>query len=586
PGARDSQGPGAREHHRLLRLDLKLIGSRAKRHRDRSIAAFEPWIDRILRPGLDRPRKPRKKRASKTGVADPSRSIAEYRDQFQSWPLPVSAKYLHDDLYFAWQRLAGQNPTLLRRARKAKAGVRLGAKEFRAQAAFAEDSLSAAAREGRLYELDFDMLAGMPAGDYPRGPKYLYAPYALFAVARSDRRLYPVAIQCEAKGAVFTPADAWAWRMAKTIVEVADGNYHEAVLHLGRTHLVTEAFVLATRRQLDDSHPLSLLLRPHFEGTLYINDRAQSKLIAPGGGVEQLLAGTLDATRGLTGRDLLERFEFNKEFLPESLRARGVDDPDLLPDFPYRDDALPIWSAIAAWVSAYLGLYYHSDVDVLGDAELQRWASELVSPAGGVLRGFGESTQGRRASPRKKIKKRESISTTEARRSIPLIQTRSYLEKALTQVIFTASAQHAVVNFPQNAIMSYTPTVPLALYAPAPVARAKKSADAKPRPAAAKRNSQGVGFEDYSEADWLAMLPPGDMALEQMELTATLGSVHYTRLGKYPAGHFRDTRVAVALSEYQRNLKNIESRIKARNARRPEPYLFLLPSKIPQSVNI
>ena len=41
-----------------------------------------------------------------------------------------------------------------------------------------------------------------------------------------------------------------------------------AVSHLGRTHLFIEPFVIATERQLGENHPLRLLLRPHFEGTL------------------------------------------------------------------------------------------------------------------------------------------------------------------------------------------------------------------------------------------------------------------------------------------------------------------------------
>ena len=58
-----------------------------------------------------------------------------------------------------------------------------------------------------------------------------------------------------------------AWDKAKTAVQAADGNYHEAVSHLGQTHLVVEAFVMATENQLS-GHPVAKLLQPHFEGTL------------------------------------------------------------------------------------------------------------------------------------------------------------------------------------------------------------------------------------------------------------------------------------------------------------------------------
>lgn len=43
-------------------------------------------------------------------------------------------------------------------------------------------------------------------------------------------------------------------------------------VHLAQTHLVSEAFCLATQRTLAPSHPLHVLLAPHFEGTLFINE--------------------------------------------------------------------------------------------------------------------------------------------------------------------------------------------------------------------------------------------------------------------------------------------------------------------------
>jgi len=42
------------------------------------------------------------------------------------------------------------------------------------------------------------------------------------------------------------------------------------------------------------------------------------------------------------------------------------------------------------------------------------------------------------------------------------------LYKVVASVIFTASAQHAAVNFPQKSLESYAPAYPLALYASPP----------------------------------------------------------------------------------------------------------------------
>jgi arachidonate 15-lipoxygenase len=108
--------------------------------------------------------------------------------------------------------------------------------------------------------------------------KYVWAPIAMFAVpqgARPDRRLQAVAIQVGRHPGPFNPivlrppsgSSSPAWDKAKTAVQIADGNHHEAVSRLGQTHLVVEAFITATQNQLSD-HPVAQLLRPHFEGTL------------------------------------------------------------------------------------------------------------------------------------------------------------------------------------------------------------------------------------------------------------------------------------------------------------------------------
>ena len=50
--------------------------------------------------------------------------------------------------------------------------------------------------------------------------------------------------------------------------------------------------------------------------------------------------------------------------LPQVLKDRGVDDPEKLPHFYYRDDALKLWDAIKDFVSKMLSIYYQSDEDI------------------------------------------------------------------------------------------------------------------------------------------------------------------------------------------------------------------------------
>ncbi len=502
------------------------------------------------------------------GVTGRPESIDDYARLFQEIRRPAGTSVYDDDGVFARMRVAGPNPMTIRRV--ASLDDRFPVTDEQLQAALGPgDSLARAGEEGRLYLADYSALAGAQPGTFPRGRKYLSAPLALFAVpaGRSgSRALVPVAIQCEPQpgpaNPVLTPRDGIAWKMAKTVVRVADGNVHQASSHLGRTHLVLEPIVVATLRTLAPTHPVSVLLQPHFVGTLEINDMAQAKLIAPGGGVDMVLAGSIEASRALVVQ-ARETFLFDEAMLPRALRARGVDDAEALPDFPYRDDALLLWGAIREWVDAYVRLYYTSEATIQADGELQRWAAEIGASDGGRLKGLGENGR------------------------IPTIES---LVDTLTLVVFTASAQHAAVNFPQYQIMSYVPNLPLAAYQPAPTRR-----------------------DGYTEEDLLAMLPPLDMAHMQLSLGYQLGSINHTRLGVYgdiatePASpgllgralseletavdeaarraHVHDPRVAEPLGRFQKALAGIESTIEDRNTARA-PYTFLLPSRVPASINI
>ncbi|MEM9806887.1 MAG: lipoxygenase family protein, partial [Cyanobacteria bacterium P01_D01_bin.56] len=306
-------------------------------------------------------------------------------------------------------------------------------------------------------------------------------------------------------------------------------------------HLLIEAFILATNQQLAPNHPVNVLLTPHFEGTLFINELALRGLINPGGTVDKVLAGTLAESLSLTAKGVKGYpFSFNDSMVPKTFAKRGVDNVNQLPDYPYRDDALLIWDAIHQWVTAYIGLYYGSDEDVCQDQELQSWLGDLLDPNKGGLADIGESIPGQ---------------------EMPGIGTCAYLIDVLTLVIFTGSAQHAAVNFPQAEFMTYGLNMPLAGYSPAP-----RSANATVK-------------------DYFALLPSLEQAEVQMNMTYPLGNLYYSRLGEY-GSHFKDDRVKVPLAAFQQSLRDIEVKIDDRNATRPTKYTYLHPANIPQSINI
>lgn len=484
-----------------------------------------------------------------------------YRDLFQIIYLPCVSDHFQEDRVFAAHRVAGPNPLVIERVKdQLPANFPVTDKQYKAVMGH-QDSLSMAIQEQRLYLADYEVFKDIKAGEFPaESHKHIYAPLALFAVPQADncpRSLVPVAIQCHQDSSpenpIFTPPPAgtpkdqcWSWLIAKTIVQIADANYHELISHLGRTHLVIEPFIVATARELAPNHPLGILLRPHFQGTLFINNAATVGLINPEGIVDATLSGTIEESRKIAVKGTKGYpYSFNDSMLPKFLELRGVDDATKLPDYPYRDDGMLIWEAIHLWVSSYISIYYHSDQDVVEDTELQNWCADLIANNGGRMTGFGESNSSGGFD----------------------IHSRAYLIDAVTLIIFTASAQHAAVNFAQATYMSYAPNMPFAGYQPAPTI------------------ATGATRDDYFN-----LLPPYEQAEAQMNVAYTLGSVYYTKLGQYQGknepNYFIDKAVHEPLAHFQDHLQRIETTIQNKNAVRPTFYDFLLPSKIPQSTNI
>ncbi len=485
--------------------------------------------------------------------------LKSYQDLFQLIYLPTIAYQAQEDKAFAAQRVSGANPLVIERLPKLLDKFPITDAQYQSVMG-SHDSLQTALAENRLYITDYQVLSEIkPATvdiENDIVQKYIYHPIALFAVEPGNcpnRRLVPVAIQCEQDpkdNPIFVSpclksslSERWAWQMAKLTVQIADANYHEFISHLGGTHLRMEPIAIATYRKLPVTHPLGKLLLPHFEGTLFINDSAVKGLVNPGGTVDKVAAGTLKSSIMLSVKGAKNYpYVFNESSLPKVLKARGTDDVQCLPNYPYRDDGLLIWDAIYEWVSSYLSLFYANDSAVQNDAAVQDWIKDLTDPKGGQIEGIGEQTIP--GAPGK-------------------IETLAYLIEAVTLIIFTGSANHAAVNFPQSTLMTYMPNMPLAGYRPAP------------------KTTIGV-----SEQNYLDLLPPISQADNQMNMTYLLGSVYYTKLGYYGDSYFDNDHVKQFLNVFQKKLISIEIEITDRNNVRPTDYNTLLPSKIPQSINI
>ncbi len=473
--------------------------------------------------------------------------LTPFKSLFKSIELQSVAENFRQDELFAYYRLGGPNPMLIQCITQIPDNFPVTEQGY--QSVMGQtDSLAEALSSNRLFVLDYAEIQPLVdnPGEVEGLAKQLFAPLALFSRPEGQDKLVPVAIQRTQNSAEHEIVYAetgpdepgyWPWQTAKSIVQMAEGNYHELFVHLGRTHLLIEAFVVATHRNLAKQHPINILLMPHFEGTLNINKEAATGLIAPGGSIEKILAAKIECSQEAAGKDRLA-FDFYENMLPTDLKRRGVDNPAILADFPYRDDALLVWDAIQQWVSDYLDIYYENDDAVNADSELAAWTDNLIDR--GKLKGFKPITS------------------------------KAQLAEVLTMVIFTSSAQHAAVNFPQSSIMAYAPAISGVIW----------------------------GVKDPAggtEPEWLGTLPPVKIASDQLDILHVLGGVYYRRLGYYRSNNFpyfpwfKDERVigkGNALERFQQALNQIEDQIHSRNQSREIPYPHLLPSRIPMSINI
>ncbi len=427
-------------------------------------------------------------------------------------------------------------------------------------------TLQQAARDGRLYVVDYTQLEGAKTEPLHGEQRYICAPIGLFCWNPApppgfppQGALQPVAIQLGQRfdpesTPIFTPNDSAGgndpnllkWRIAKYTMNVCSAIQHEAVAHLGDTHLIVEPMIVALHRQVSEKHPLYKLLIPHFRFTININDDAIHSLIVPGGVVACNVGIAIESSLELVSR--AHRAWRWDEHVPErEFARRGV---DRLPVFPFRDDTLLLWRAIHDYVAAYLRVYYRSDQDVRDDVELQGWIHELTAPQYCGFQGLGGLT-----------------ATGDPQRPWR-IESLDYLIEMISLVIYTAGPRHASVNYAQYPLMSYVPSVGGSLYRASPTRSTKLE----------------------TEDDLLPWYPPLDIALYGATFEFLLTAVQYDTFGRYEHNprdpYFTDPRVQPIVADLQDALALAEIEIRRRNARRPMPYPFQLPSHIPNSISI
>ncbi len=529
-----------------------------------------------------------------------AQSLQDYIDLYKKLPQPLNLhveekpwmnsgeqhEICFSDWYFAYMQIAGFNTTNLKAVRVAESMrpkaielAQLLEKMPLSDSCFQNiinnnsETLHDAANKGLLYAVDYSQFEGVEGSELHDLERYPVAPIALFYWNTKPPQGYPeggalqaIAIQLGQKHdiettPIFTPNDCTnaqdsqgtKWQVAKFIVQNACAIQHESVAHLGACHLTVEPIIVATHRTLSENHPLFVLLKPHFRFTIQINDSALHSLIVPGGVVASVLSTGHDGSADLIVKAYKE-WRFDEQFPDRLFPERGLGADDL-PSFPFREDTLDIWNAIQGFVADYLKLYYSGVNDeerslkIQNDTELQNWVNELVNSKYAAMKGMsGLKETGNPEQPNK-------------------IDDFDYLVKITSLIIYTASAQHAGVNFAQYPLMSYLPSVSGTLYKKPP-----------------------SRSDELSKDDYLQWLPPLDVALYQLSFGYLLSGVQFDTLGYYSSNkrhpYFKDPRIETILANFQLKLKQIEVDIHARNTERPMAYSLQLPSIIPNSISI
>ncbi|KAB0407343.1 hypothetical protein E2I00_001307 [Balaenoptera physalus] len=432
-----------------------------------------------------------------------------------------------EDLMFGYQFLNGCNPVLIQRCTKLPANLPVTTEMVECSLE-RQLTLEQEVELGNIFVVDFKLLDGIDVNKTdPCTLQFLAAPICLLYKNLANK-IVPIAIQLNQvpgdENPIFLPSDAkYDWLLAKIWVRSSDFHIHQTITHLLRTHLVSEVFGIAMYRQLPAVHPIFKLLVAHVRFTIAINTKAREQLICEYGLFDKVGASRLP--RSALGRPghppalswfLMLSFRAGRlergnqprltALSPLLLKANATGGGGHVQLVQKSMQDLTYSSLFTAEV---VDIYYGSDQVVEEDQELQDFVRDV----------YVYGMRGKKASGFPKS-----------------IKTKEKLSEYLTVVIFTASAQHAAVNFGQ--IVDMLPD--------------------------RGRSCWHLG------AVW---------ALSQFQDNELF-------LGMYPEEHFIETPVKEAMARFRKNLDAIVSVIAERNKNKKLPYYYLSPDRIPNSVAI
>ncbi|XP_070552624.1 polyunsaturated fatty acid 5-lipoxygenase-like [Ptychodera flava] len=457
-----------------------------------------------------------------------------YTDFF---PKPQSFETWREDWHFASQRLQGCHPYAIQLCKDIPSN--LGVTDEMMKTLLEDMTLEECIEQKRLFMVDHKTLV-----DIPRVTEDLVvcSPIALFFMNK-DKVLMPVAIQLFQDAApdnpVFLPTDPeYTWIAAKLFFNHADASIHQSAVHLGFTHMIVETMSLSVNRNLSPSHPLFRMVGPHLKYVMAINNSAVNILIAPGGWVDSVMSVGRDGMLEIISRQWRSwRLDVDGT-LPTYLRDRGVDDPEVIRDFPFRDDALLIYNAIRNYVEEIVMAHYETPQELADDHELQDMARELTAmpPEGLGVKGVpgnGSFT--------------------------------SYADviQVFTSIIFISTVGHTAANYNQYTEYACTPNYPMLLRGKPPTTK-----------------------EPMTETDIMNHIPDKAMTLKVVAMVKVLSNQSEDILGNSVVTYQYDPIGVKAYKKFLRELKDVGRVIDERNLTRKRKYDFLHPCRVANSINV
>ncbi|XP_018080864.1 polyunsaturated fatty acid 5-lipoxygenase isoform X2 [Xenopus laevis] len=459
-----------------------------------------------------------------------SNTISEY--VMQHW---------QEDFMFGYQFLNGCNPVMITKCKQIPANFPV-TNEMVECSLERNLTLEQEIEKGNIFIVDYHLLDGISANKTdPCTIQHIAAPICLL-YKNLENKIVPIAIQLNQEpgpeNPIFLPSDAhYDWLLAKIWVRSSDFHVHQTVSHLLRSHLLSEVFAIAMFRQLPAVHPVFKLLIPHVRFTIAINTKAREQLICECG-----LFDKANATGGGGHVELLLRamkyFTYESLCFPEAIRMRGMENTEEIPYYFYRDDGLKVWDATVNFVRDVVNVYYASDQTICEDEELQAFLKDVF------VYGLRDN-------------KESGFPKT--------IKTKDKLIEYLTLVIFTASSQHAAVNFGQYDWCSWIPNSPPTMRKPPPT-------------------EKGVVTIEFI----IESLPDRGRSCWHLGAVWALSQFQDNEifLGYYPDEHFVEKSVKEAMVKLRKNLEEITSFIQDRNKNKKLPYYYMSPDRIPNSVAV